>query len=376
MLVAISVSDAGFAFEVIRIDICGRGRRPMKIASSTNDRQGIRALSREPGFTLTVLLTLAIAIGANSAVFSMIDAVLLQPLPYAESDRLVYVSHTDATTSVQIDIPPVRLHDWSERSSSFEAMAAYYTEDVPDTTGDRPENVRRAMEEEQIDMYWEYTGTGWSAILGHEIEDAPGTPEELYDAVAEEDAANGVVWLDPAPMNNTYALATAPGVASGLGVSTISDYAALVEEDPDEASMCAAAEFITRDDGLPGLEQDYGFELPDAQLHEMELGIIHTQLPDSDPCNFGEVFATDGEIVTNELEVLEDDLQSFPSYNVALTTREDVHDEYGDALEELFNPIAAELTDEGMQDMIARLIEEGELEEVLAEEFLEEHGLL
>ncbi|QVQ53032.1 hypothetical protein J4H86_04295 [Spiractinospora alimapuensis] len=249
--------------------------------------------------------------------------------------------------------------------------------DPVDETGiEGTENVRRALETEEIDLYWEYTGTGWSALLGHEIEDAPDSAEELYAAVAEEDEENGVVWYDPGPMNNTYAVASAPGVASGLGVTTISEYAELVEDTPEDASMCAAAEFITRDDGLPGLEQDYGFDLPGGQLHEMELGVIHTRVPDSDPCNFGEVFATDGEIVTNDLEVLEDDLESFPSYNVALTTRSDIDDEYGDALRDLFAPITEALTDEVMQDLNARLIEEGELEEIIAEDFLIDHDLI
>jgi predicted permease len=109
-----------------------------------NLRYAIRSLARTPGFTLTVVLTLAIAIGANSAVFSAIDGVLLRPLPYPDADRLVRVSHIDEQTSLTLAIPPRRLLDWDERSSTFETVATYYTEDITDTTGDRPENVRRA----------------------------------------------------------------------------------------------------------------------------------------------------------------------------------------------------------------------------------------
>src|SRR5688572_14114271 len=59
-----------------------------------NSRFAVRALLRTPGFTITVVLTLALGIGANSAVFSMLDAVLLRPLPFPNADRLVYVTHT------------------------------------------------------------------------------------------------------------------------------------------------------------------------------------------------------------------------------------------------------------------------------------------
>jgi putative ABC transport system permease protein len=104
----------------------------------------LRSLARAPGFALTVVLTLGVGIGASTAVFSVVDTVVIRPLPFLQADRLVALSHTDATTGVRVDIPPVRLRDWSERSSAFETIAAYYTEDMPDTTGNRPENVRRA----------------------------------------------------------------------------------------------------------------------------------------------------------------------------------------------------------------------------------------
>jgi osmoprotectant transport system substrate-binding protein len=236
--------------------------------------------------------------------------------------------------------------------------------------------VRAALEAGEIDMYWEYTGTGWSAILGYEISEAPTDTQELWESVRDEDEGNGIVWLDPAPVNNTYAIASAPGVASGLGVSTLSDYAELVQNDPEEATLCAAAEFIVRDDGIPGMEQTYGFEMPTNLIQEMELGIIHTRLPQSDPCNFGEVFATDGQIVTNDLEVLEDDQGAFPPYNVALTVRQDVHDEIGDTLADIFNPIAAVLTDEVLRDMNARAADDPGFEDEIAEEFLRENGFI
>lgn len=238
------------------------------------------------------------------------------------------------------------------------------------------ENVRAALDAGELDMYWEYTGTGWSVILGHEIGEAPTDEQELWQQVRDEDAGNGVVWLEPAVVNNTYAIATAPGVASGLGVSTLSDYAELVQTNPDEARLCAAAEFIVRDDGIPGMEETYGFEMPGDLVEEMELGIIHTRIPQSDPCNFGEVFATDGQIITNELEVLEDDQGAFPPYNLALTVRQDLYDQVGDALDELFNPIAEALTDEILRDMNAQASEEPGFENEIAQEFLRDNGFI
>jgi predicted permease len=109
-----------------------------------NVRFAVRSLARTPGFTFTVIVTLAVAIGANSAMFSAIDGVLLKPLPYPDADRLVRASHIAPSNSLLVAIPPRRLFDWTERSSAFETIAAYYTEDVTDTTGEQPENVRQA----------------------------------------------------------------------------------------------------------------------------------------------------------------------------------------------------------------------------------------
>lgn len=104
----------------------------------------VRGLSRTPAVTLTIVLTVAGATGATVAVFAAIDTILLRPLPFPGSERLVYVTHTNESQSVRADIPPIRLLDWNERNSTFEAIATYRTDNVTDTSGDRPELVRRA----------------------------------------------------------------------------------------------------------------------------------------------------------------------------------------------------------------------------------------
>lgn len=106
-------------------------------------RQAARVLTRSRGFSFTVVLTLAATIGATSTVFTVVDAVLLRPLPFHEADQLVRLRH-ERTGGGTVSIPPIRLLDWIERSSSFDALATYYTEDATDTTGDRPESFRRA----------------------------------------------------------------------------------------------------------------------------------------------------------------------------------------------------------------------------------------
>lgn len=86
-------------------------------------RSGVRALMRNPGFTLVALLTLALGIGANSAMFSVVEGVVLAPLPFPQPDRLVFVWESRPGVS-QLDVSYPNFEDWRRTSSSFERMAA------------------------------------------------------------------------------------------------------------------------------------------------------------------------------------------------------------------------------------------------------------
>ncbi len=236
-------------------------------------------------------------------------------------------------------------------------------------------NVRTALESDEIDMYWEYTGTGWTDILGNEAADAATDPQELFDAVKEQDAENGIEWIAKSTANDTYAFATSQATSDELGITTLSDYAELVNSDPESATVCAAAEFLDRQDGWPGLEKAYGFSLSDDLITEVDLGIVFTAVPSGDPCNFGEVFETDGRIPANELVVLEDDKDYFVSYEVALTVNEAVLTESPE-LEEVLTPIADALTTEELTLLNSQVDVDGLPVEGVAEKWLEDNDLI
>lgn len=234
-------------------------------------------------------------------------------------------------------------------------------------------NVRTALTSGEIDMYWEYTGTGWSAHLQREVSEAPRDPDELYTVVKADDAANGVAWLDQAPLNNAYALALPRERQEQLGLVTLGDYAALVASDPGSARLCAAAEFLTRDDGLPGLQRAYGFQLPPTSIAELELSLIPGEVSRGDTCDVGEVFVTDGAVAANDLVLLEDDRNAIVAFNAALTVRQDVLDA-SPQLAEVFAPITAALTSDVMRGLNERVDVGGELPDDVAEDWLARNG--
>ncbi|MDP9458750.1 MAG: glycine/betaine ABC transporter substrate-binding protein [Actinomycetota bacterium] len=241
--------------------------------------------------------------------------------------------------------------------------------DVEDRTGiSGSATVREALEADEIDMYWEYTGTGWVNILGNTTEDVP---EELYQAVADADAENGIAWLEPAPFEDTYRIAVPADFAEENDLATMSDAAAFIKDNPDEGAVCAASEFINRDDGLPGLEKAYGFEF--SEVVELDLNLIYTQVGDT--CSFGEVFSTDGRIVSNDLVILEDDQDFFVEYRGALTLRQETLDEFP-AIADVMAPIGEALTDEVVTELNAQVDVEGREPADVAEEWLDGEGLL
>ncbi len=237
-------------------------------------------------------------------------------------------------------------------------------------------NVRTALESDEIDMYWEYTGTGWTDILGNETADAASDPEELFTAVAEQDASdNQVAWIAKSTANDTYAFATSQETSEATGVTTLSDYAELVNSDPEAATMCAAAEFLDRQDGWPGMEKAYGFELPNEFITEVDLGLVFEGVPKADPCAFGEVFETDGRIPANDLVVLEDDKDYFVSYEVAMTANQAVLDDSPE-LEEVLEPVAEALTTEELTALNSQVDVEGLPVEAVAEKWLQDNDLI
>lgn len=234
--------------------------------------------------------------------------------------------------------------------------------------------VREALTSGKIDMYWEYTGTAWIGFLKHTtpIPDATGQ----YDAVVKEDLAkNQIVWLDPAPFNNTYAIVVKTSVAQELGVKTLSDYAKLVASNPSKATMCVASEFAARSDGFPGLQKAYGFKVQSGNLATIAEGAIYDAVSKGKPCAFGEASTTDGRIQSLGLTVLDDDKKFFPVYNPAMTVRKPVADANPN-LAKVLNPIAKALDTTTMQQLNADVDVKGDQPEAVARGWLQSKGFI
>lgn len=235
-------------------------------------------------------------------------------------------------------------------------------------------SARAAQLEGQVDMEWEYTGTAWISYLGHE--NGIANEQKQYQAVRKEDLAkNDLVWLPPAPMNNTYGFATPVETAKKLGVSKLSD---LTDLPTKELTFCVESEFANRNDGFQPMLKTYGLTLgkdvPRDNVKTLGTGAIYAAT-DQGLCNFGEIFTTDGRIRALDLKVLEDDKNFFPAYNVCPVIRQEVL-QANPSLRDLFNPVAAQLDDETLIGLNARIDVDGERPAVVAYDWLQKEGFL
>jgi putative ABC transport system permease protein len=133
-----------------------------------NINYALRQLCKNPGFSLLVVTTLALGIGANSAVFSAIDAVLLRPLPFPNPGQLTRVLQKKPK-SPETNSAPVRLAEWDKMNSTFQGLTGYYTDDVSEISGELPERLKRAFVAPRFLEVW-----GIAPALGRDF-----TPEEL-----------------------------------------------------------------------------------------------------------------------------------------------------------------------------------------------------
>jgi predicted permease len=103
-------------------------------------RHGLRVLARSPGFTAVALLALALGIGANTAIFSVVNGVLLRPLPYPEPSRLIMIYEKDAE-SRQASVAYPNFLDWRHENRSFTDIAAFGGDDFNFTGSGQPEHL-------------------------------------------------------------------------------------------------------------------------------------------------------------------------------------------------------------------------------------------
>ncbi|NLA26662.1 MAG: ABC transporter substrate-binding protein [Firmicutes bacterium] len=231
--------------------------------------------------------------------------------------------------------------------------------------------IRPALLSGEVSCYWEYTGT----VLINVMEDEPSFDEEAcYQAVKEwDEAENGIIWLDYAPLNNTYAIMVRGDIAEEYKLEKTSDFVALIEEGVS-FKFVGAQEWVERPDGLQHWENIYDFKYPDKDMTQAELNIGYETLRE-EQADAGLAFTTDPRVKAYGIVALEDDKSAFPVYNAAPLFRKEIIDAYPDIPEQI-KKLSSLLDDETIMELNKAVDVDKKMVEEVAKQFLKDNGLI
>ena len=207
-----------------------------------------------------------------------------------------------------------------------------------------------ALIDGEADVYVEYTGTAYTAILEHP---PVSDPDAVRLAVESEYAERwDLAWGPPLGFENTFALVVRAADADSIGLTTISDLARVA------GSFTAGfgPEFMAREDGYPGLAEEYGLEFGDVR--QLELGLMYRALEEGE-IDVAVANSTDGQIAGLGLVVLRDDLRYFPPYEAAPVVRRETL-ERTPAAWEAIQSLEGTLDAAAMRELNRRVAVEGE----------------
>lgn len=226
-------------------------------------------------------------------------------------------------------------------------------------------NIEPGMEKGDFDLYPEYTGTGWNAVLKHD----DTYDESMFDTMQQEyESQLGLTWVGMYGFNNTYGLAVSRDAAERYNLRTYSDLAGAA----GGLTLGAEPDFFDRQDGYPGLQQAYGMDF--GTTRDMDISLKYQALFEGQ-ADAIVVSTTDGQVADERLVVLEDDRHFYPSYLCGNVVRRDALEKHPELRGELLK-LQGAITDADMARMNNEVETQGQEPKAVADAFLAEKGLM
>jgi len=251
--------------------------------------------------------------------------------------------------------------------------------EVVDKSGTGPTSVvRKAILSGEIDIYPEYTGNG-AFFFEEPDSNVWNDAKKGYERVKELDGqANNLIWLTPAPANNTWAIAVTGVLAETEKLKTMEDFAEYVNSG-GYVKLIGSEEFVTSEVALPAFQKAYGFNLGKEQLIVVASGdTAQTQkaaYEGTDGVNAAMAYGTDGSVSAFNLVVLSDPKGAQPVYEPAPIIRGNTLEKYPE-IEKILEPVFESLNLVILQNLNAKIAVEGLNAEKVAREYLVSGGFI
>ncbi len=227
-------------------------------------------------------------------------------------------------------------------------------------------NIQIAMENGEIDLYPEYTGTGWLTVLKHEeTKDADYMFAELDKQYNEK---FDMSWVGLYGFENTYTLAVRAETAAQYNLTKISDLAAV----SDQLVFGANFDYFEREDGYPKVCATYGLNFKDTA--EVDMGLKYQTLVEKN-CDVLNAYTTDSQIAEFGLVTLADDKKLFTDYRCSTVVRNEVLEAHPE-LKDVLMMMDGLISNEDMTQMNYELNTNHRLESEIASEFLKAKGMI
>jgi osmoprotectant transport system substrate-binding protein len=237
--------------------------------------------------------------------------------------------------------------------------------------------VRTALVSGEVDIYPEYTGNA-GFFFSVDADPAWKNAATAYAKAKSLDEANKIVWLAPAPANNTWAIAVRKDLADANELATLDDFGKWVSAG-GKVKLAGSAEFVESPAALPGFQTAYGFKLTADQLLVLSGGDTaateKAAAEGTSGVNAAMAYGTDGQIAALGLVVLTDTKGVQAVYEPAPTVRAAVLAKYPQ-IKDLLEPVFKSLTLETLQSLNAKIAVEGQDAKKVAAEYLTEKGFL
>ena len=232
----------------------------------------------------------------------------------------------------------------------------------------------KSLQDGSIDIYPEYTGTAFIAILKRDPEDAPNSADKTYEIVSnyyENRKDTPMKMLKSVNFDNNYGIVMKTAKAKELGIETLQDLA----DKSDQLIFSSYSEFQNRSDGFPNMQKNYnnGFDFKDIKVIN-ELGIRYNALAE-DEADVGIGFTTDGQLASPKLRVIEDTKKIWPIYHSAPVTTQKFLKENPKA-EQVLNEVTSSLTASKMRQLNGAVDLEQKDPEDVAQQHLQDEGII